>query len=143
VHITLLGIIPAHMGTSILNLKYEISLPYLEPERHPYFGSHSLGLWLGSTALPIVVALTFFPFSHYSSFDLVDTLRNEFKMTYVGTLQSNRKGLPADFKNMEGREDGDYVVLYDVTGKKSIHSWINNKKGGESLFLKLLSGFRS
>jgi hypothetical protein len=52
-------------------------------------------------------------------------------MTYVGTLQNNRKGLPGVFKNMEGREDGDYVVLYDVTGKKSIHSWINNKKAGE------------
>jgi hypothetical protein len=79
----------------------------------------------------IVLAFTFYPFSHYSSFDLVDTLRNEFQMTYVGTLQNNRKGLPAAFKNMDGREDGDYVALYDVTGKKSIHSWINNKKAGE------------
>lgn len=82
------------------------------------------------------------PFSHYSSFDLVDTLRTEFQMTYVGTLQNNRKGLPADFKSTEGREDGDYMVLYDVTGKKSIHSWINNKKAGGlpvSVFIFVIS----
>jgi hypothetical protein len=61
----------------------------------------------------------------------VETLRTQYNMTYVGTLQNNRKGLPTAFKSMDGREDGDYVVLYDVTGKTSIHSWINNKKAGE------------
>jgi len=52
-------------------------------------------------------------------------------MTYIGTLQQNRKGLPAAFKSVDGRADGDYFVLYDVTGKKSIHSWLNQKKSGE------------
>jgi len=71
-------------------------------------------------------------FSLYSSPDLVDTLRTDFSMTYTGTLMANRKGLPDDFKSLAGREDGDYFVLYDVTGKKSIHSWLNQKKSGES-----------
>jgi hypothetical protein len=52
-------------------------------------------------------------------------------MAYTGTLKPNRKGLPADFKSLKGREDGDYFVLYDVTGKMSIHSWLNNKKSGK------------
>jgi hypothetical protein len=49
----------------------------------------------------------------------------------VGTLANNRKGLPASFKRTDGRPEGDYVVLYDVSGKKSIHSWITNTKSGE------------
>ena len=73
--------------------------------------------------------------SLYSSPDLVDILRTDFSMTYTGTLKANRKGLPDIFKSMAGRADGDYFVLYDITGKKSIHSWINQKKSGESLFL--------
>jgi len=52
-------------------------------------------------------------------------------MTYIGTMRENRKGLPKDFVNKEGRPEHDYVVLYDVTGKKSIHSWITNTKSGE------------
>ena len=73
--------------------------------------------------------------SLYSSPDLVDILRTDFSMTYTGTLKANRKGLPDIFKSMAGRADGDYFVLYDIAGKKSIHSWINQKKSGESLFL--------
>jgi hypothetical protein len=76
-----------------------------------------------------------FSCSLYSSPDLVDILREDFSMTYTGTLKANRKGLPDIFKSMAGRADGDYFVLYDITGKKSIHSWINQKKSGESLFL--------
>jgi hypothetical protein len=49
----------------------------------------------------------------------------------VGTLATNRKGLPADFKRTDGRAEGDYVVLYDVSGKKSIHSWVTNTRSGE------------
>ena len=65
-------------------------------------------------------------------------------MTYTGTLMANRKGLPDDFKSMVGREDGDYFVLYDITGKKSIHSWLNQKKSGQCKVLTLFiccSGF--
>ena len=78
-----------------------------------------------------------FPFSLYSSFDLVDTLRVEYNMTYIGTLQQNRKGLPEAFKSVDGRADGDYFVLYDITGKKSIHSWLNQKKSGECILIFL------
>ena len=62
-------------------------------------------------------------------------------MTYVGTLQQNRKGLPAAFKSVEGRADGDYFILYDITGKKSIHSWLNQKKSGEYIPIFLLPPF--
>jgi hypothetical protein len=54
----------------------------------------------------------------------------EFTMTFLGTLNKNRKGLPADFKRTDGREEGDYMILYDVSSKKSIHSWITNTKSG-------------
>ncbi len=62
--------------------------------------------------------------------ELADSLLREYEMTYLGTLRNNRKGLPADFKKTEGRDEHDYIVLYDVTGKKSIHSWITNTKSG-------------
>jgi hypothetical protein len=52
-------------------------------------------------------------------------------MTYVGTMRENRKGLPKAFVQKENRPEHDYVVLYDVAGKKSIHSWITNTKSGE------------
>jgi hypothetical protein len=52
-------------------------------------------------------------------------------MTCVGTLQANRKGLPESFKSTKDRPEGDYQVLYEVDGKKSIHSWITNTKSGK------------
>jgi hypothetical protein len=78
-----------------------------------------------------------FIFRLYSSLDLADALMDEFNMTYVGTLNKNRKGLPGDFKRTDGREEGDYFILYDVTSKKSIHSWITNTRSGELTFGKL------
>jgi hypothetical protein len=39
--------------------------------------------------------------------------------------------LPADFKEVKSREEGDYIIYYDESGRTSIHSWINNKKSGE------------
>jgi hypothetical protein len=70
-------------------------------------------------------------FSYYSSLDLADRLLEEFSMTCVGTLQANRKGLPESFKSTKDRPEGDYQVLYEVDGKKSIHSWITNTKSGK------------
>ena len=50
-------------------------------------------------------------------------------MTIVGTLATNRKGLPADFKN-KNRPEGDYLPLFQSDGgPMSIHSWICNKPG--------------
>jgi hypothetical protein len=51
-------------------------------------------------------------------------------MTLLGTLQACRKGLPADFKSLKGRQAGDYMVLFEVGGKKSLHSWVANTKSG-------------
>jgi hypothetical protein len=67
----------------------------------------------------------------YTSIDLADTLLDEFHMTCTGTLASNRKGLPAEFKTLEGREEGDYMVLFEKEGKKSLHSWVCNTKSGK------------
>ena len=44
------------------------------------------------------------------------------------------QGLPSEFVSTDGREDGDYVVLYNSDGKTSIHSWVNKKKSGMSMF---------
>jgi hypothetical protein len=67
----------------------------------------------------------------YTSIDLADTLLDEFQMTCTGTLAVNRKGLPAEFKSLVGREEGDYLVLFEKGGKKSLHSWICNTKSGK------------
>lgn len=65
----------------------------------------------------------------YTCAPLVDWLYNHMKMTSLGTLKANRKGLPVDFKNVK-RDPGDYMVLYEVDGNKSIHSWIATSKTG-------------
>jgi hypothetical protein len=52
-------------------------------------------------------------------------------MTCLGTLKENRKGLPAAFKSVKDRPEGDYTLLWDVNGKQSIHSWITNTKSGK------------
>jgi hypothetical protein len=51
-------------------------------------------------------------------------------MTFLGTLQANRKGLPPVFKDVKKRKEGDYMVLYEENGRKSLHSWITNTKSG-------------
>lgn len=68
---------------------------------------------------------------YYTTIELVDWLLNTMKMTAIGTLQSNKRGLPAHFKAVTGRPVGDYIVLYEVGGKKSLHSWIASTKGGK------------
>jgi hypothetical protein len=64
----------------------------------------------------------------YTSIDLADNLKAKFNMTCVGTLAAKRKGLPTNFRAL--REEGDYLVLYEPSGK-SIHSWITNTKSGK------------
>jgi hypothetical protein len=66
----------------------------------------------------------------YTSADLADRLLNDFDMTIVGTLAANRKGLPSAFKNTKDRKEGDYMALFEVDGKKSIHSWVTKTKSG-------------
>lgn len=66
----------------------------------------------------------------YTNIDLADKLLEDFEMTCVGTLTASRKGLPEKFKALAGREEKDYMPLFEVDGKKSIHSWITNTKSG-------------
>jgi hypothetical protein len=75
----------------------------------------------------------------YTSVDLAETLEKEFKMTLLGTLTANRKGLPEAFKNMAGREEGDYMVLYQENGKMSLHSWVVNTKSAGKKNVMLLT----
>jgi len=73
----------------------------------------------------------------YSSLDLAKLVMEKYGMTFVGTLNANRKGLPDAFKFTAGREDGDYMVLYELkdpadksSGKMSLHSYIVQSKSG-------------
>jgi hypothetical protein len=67
-------------------------------------------------------------FRFYTSIELAKALLEKHKMTIVGTLANNRKGLPVDFKS-KNRPEGDYLPLFDPDGPTSIHSWIVNKPG--------------
>jgi len=51
-------------------------------------------------------------------------------MTVLGTIQTNRRGLPKQFTSTENREEGDYQVLYDEGSSVSIHSLICKTKSG-------------
>jgi len=54
----------------------------------------------------------------------------QFNMTCLGTIQTNRRGLPKHFTTTENREVGDYQVLYDEGSRISIHSLICKNKSG-------------
>jgi hypothetical protein len=47
--------------------------------------------------------------------------------------------LPSDFTSTAGKQDGDYLVLYNADGKTSIHSWINKKKSGMYMLYSFIS----
>jgi hypothetical protein len=63
----------------------------------------------------------------------VGNLRIQIHSTTIAKQFSHNfsKGLPEEFKSTVGRPDGDYMVLYDSSGKFSIHSWVQAKKSGE------------
>ncbi len=68
----------------------------------------------------------------YSNIHVVQRLGEKYQMTAVGTICSNRKGLPPHFKNPVGRKVGDYQVLWDVDSNINIHSEIVKKKSGQA-----------
>ena len=74
--------------------------------------------------------MLFYFYRLYSSYGLADRLDKEFNMTYLGTLLANRKGLPDVFKAIKKRPEGDYMVLFEENGNKSLHSWISHTKSG-------------
>jgi len=66
----------------------------------------------------------------FTCYELVKDLETQFKMTFLGTIQANRKGLPKSFTATEGRPVGDYMVLYEENSNISIHSEIFKNKTG-------------
>jgi hypothetical protein len=75
-------------------------------------------------AIPVFIIIRLFTSLPFARF----LLKN--RITMVGTLNSNRRGIPQEMKTMKDRPDGDYKVMYEEDGKVSIHSWlVNNKKG--------------
>jgi hypothetical protein len=75
----------------------------------------------------------------YTSVDLAETLLKDFNMTCLGTLTAGRKGLPAEFKSTVGREEGDYMVLFEDKGKMSLHSWVVNTRSAGKKNVMLLT----
>ena len=59
------------------------------------------------------------------------------KVTLLGTMRHNRKGVPKEVKSMEGREENSTVVWYEAEkGKLSLTSYaVNTKsKGKKNIF---------
>ncbi len=52
------------------------------------------------------------------------------KMTILGTMKMNRRGIPVEMKEGVGRPQGDYIAVYEVGGKMSLHSFLDKKKKG-------------
>jgi hypothetical protein len=52
------------------------------------------------------------------------------KMTILGTIKNNRRGIPSEFKEGAGRPEGDYMVAYDCDSAMSLHSFLDKKKKG-------------
>jgi hypothetical protein len=75
----------------------------------------------------------------YSHVNAIKTICKKFQITIVGTICSNRRGLPEHFKNPKGRAVGDYQVLWDMNSKMNIHSEIARKKSGKLINVLLIS----
>ena len=56
----------------------------------------------------------------------------EHQITSIGTLKTNRRGIPDEFTSLEGREGFSYKVLWEVPNKKLVlHSYVfKNKSSG-------------
>lgn len=53
----------------------------------------------------------------------------EHGITTIGTLKSNRRGIPEEFKKVEGREELSYQVLWEESEKKIVlHSYVVKNK---------------
>jgi len=51
-------------------------------------------------------------------------------ITCVGTMQMNKKGIPPFMKDPVGRV-GEYIILYEMGGKLSIHNWVDKSRKGK------------
>jgi hypothetical protein len=51
-------------------------------------------------------------------------------MTILGTMKMNRRGIPPEVKDVRGRPVGDYMALFEVDGKMSLHSFLDKSKKG-------------
>ena len=62
-------------------------------------------------------------------------------ITSVGTLQSNRKGIPAEIKEIKGRETNSYEIYWEKDdGILNLHSYVvKTKSSGERNVLLLLT----
>jgi hypothetical protein len=56
-------------------------------------------------------------------------------MTILGTMKMNRRGIPPELKNVQGRPVGDYMALFEEGGKMSLHSFLDKSKKGGILLL--------
>ena len=53
----------------------------------------------------------------------------ERQITSVGTLKTNRRGIPDEFKSLEGRVEFSYKVLWEMPSKRLVlHSYVVKKK---------------
>lgn len=71
-------------------------------------------------------------FRLYTSVQFANFLLDN-QMTVTGTVNIIRKGIPPEMKQVQGRPEGDYRVLYEVGGKLSLHSWLSKTKKGRFL----------
>jgi hypothetical protein len=64
----------------------------------------------------------------YTGFDLIDWLLAK-KITAVGTIMSNRKGIPIEIKSVNERVPNSYKVAWELPTKKvSLHSYVVKTK---------------
>ena len=64
----------------------------------------------------------------YTNIPLAEKLL-EMKITVIGTLQHNRRGLPAEIKTVEKREEQSYKMYYEEKkGKMTLHSYFVKTK---------------
>lgn len=75
----------------------------------------------------------------YTNIPLFDWLLSK-KITAVGTIMQNKRGIPSQFKSVSERENNSYKVLWEATkSKMSLHSYVVNTKSKGVKNVMLLS----
>ena len=72
----------------------------------------------------------------YSSFEIAEWLHKR-KATMVGTMQSNRVGIPASIKDAKDREDLSSEIYWEEEGVRNISSYVVKSSIGKKNVLLL------
>ena len=66
----------------------------------------------------------------YTSFEVADWLLKK-NITMIGTIMSNRVGIPKEIKDIQNRDDNSYLLFWRSDGLCNLSSYVSKSKKGK------------